>query len=355
MPAAKRSRSKGLRLKCVGGIWYADGSVAYKRIRRSLGTRDETRAQELKAELEARLWNRHSHGEEAVRTFEEAALDYMRQGGEALYLAPLIRHFKGRLVASIKPAEIRAAAAAIYPNGAPATRNRQGITPARAVVMHGHNLGWCGPIRVKQFPVPKSRKHKAVDRAWIEAFMAEADGSNMPHLATIVLFMHQTGARVSEAVRLTGEHVDLGQRMAMLERTKTDEWSPRELTAELCGRIAALGPKAGQPVFFYSDPKAVNRALKRVAARAGIEPLSTHSVGRHSFATNALESGVSIKDAMDAGGYRTAKLFMETYVHSRNAGRAVVEKLDALAGPIDMNKASGKVLRRASFGKRSLK
>lgn len=328
-----------LRIECKNGIWHVAGTVAGNRVRRSLGTRDEARAKELAALFEATLWKRHSYGDAAVRTFEEAALSYLKQGGEATYLKPILRHFKNRAIGSIKPAEIRAMATALYPDRAPATKNRQAIIPARAVVNHAHELGWCGPIRVRQFDVPKSRKHSPVDRAWIDAFMAEADKSKLPHLSALVLFMHQTGTRVSEAVRLDGEHIDLGNRVAVLEKTKTDEWSPRQLTSELVIRMAALGVKEGERIFGYTDPKAVNRVIKRVAARARIAVKSTHSVGRHSFATNALAGGAKIKDAMDAGGWKSAKLFMETYVHSHEAGKNVASIFDKQTGPIDNNLA----------------
>lgn len=349
----RRASTKGLRPELSKrGIWQAVGSVAGKRIRKSLGTRNEGQALELCAAYEARLWKRHTYGEEAVRTFEEAAVSYLEAGGEGRFLKPLIKHFKGRALGSIRPAEIRAAVATLYPNAAPATRNRQGIVPARAVVMHGHDLGWCGAIKVKQFEVSKSRKHQPVERVWMDAFMAESDKSGLPHLSALVLFMHQTAARVSEAVRLTGEHVDLGKRLAILERTKTGTWSPRDLTAEMCGRIAALKPKAGVRVFGYTDPKAVNRVMRRVAKRAGIVERTTHSAGRHSFGTNAISGGAGIKDVMDAGDWKSAKLFMETYVHSRAAGASIAARFDAARGPSDVLKSTSVKPRRATFGKR---
>lgn len=350
----KRRESKRLvPILQSSGIWWAIGSVAGIRIRQSLGTREEDTAQERCAILEARLWKRHHYGDEAIRTFEEAALSYMEQGGEGRFLAGPIRLFKGRNVGSIKPADVRDAALKLYGHASPATRNRQAVVPIRAVLMHAHDRGWCGAVKVKQFEVPKSRKHKPVDRQWLEAFMAEADRSKLPHLSALVLFMHHTAARVSEAIRLTGDHVDLGKRVAVLERTKTDEWSVRHLTAELVARMAALGIRDGEPVFLYTDPKAVNRAMKRVAVRAGIEPRTTHSAGRHSFATNAMARTGDVKGAMDAGGWKSAKLFLETYVHSQNAGQKIALAFDEERGPIDINKAQSKVGRRASFGKRT--
>lgn len=349
----RRVSTKGLRPELSErGIWYAVGTIVGNRIRKSLGTRVEGRALELCADYEAKLWKRSVYGDAAVRTFEEAALSYMDQGGEARYLAPIIRHFKGRPVGTITPAEIRASAAALYPEAAASTKNRQGIGPARSVVMHAHYLGWCGAIRVKQFEVPKSRKNRPVERIWIDAFMREADASKLPHLSALVLFMHQTGTRISESLRIMGEHVDLGERFVWLEKTKTEEWVSRELTAELVGRIAGLRPKRGDRVFGYTDRSAVNRVMFRVAERAGIERRSTHAAGRHSFATNAIAAGAGIKDAMEAGGWKSSKLFMDTYVHARQGARRVAELFDAQTGPIAEVKAMPIKARKATFGKR---
>ncbi len=342
----------GLKVDWRDGIAYVVGTFNGKRIRKSLGTRDTEAAQEQCAFYEARLWKRHTYGEEAVRTFEEAAVSYLQQGGEGRYLPPVIRFFKGRAIGSIKPAEIRAMALTLYPTHLPSTRNRQGIIPARAVVNHAHDLGWCGAIRVKQFDVPKSRKNKPVDRAWMDAFLAEADKSGLPHLSACLLFMQQTGARVSEAINLVGEYVDLGERVALLEKTKTDEWSPRQLTAELVVRLAALGLRKGERVFGYTDRQAVNRRIKAVCERAGIERRSSHAAGRHSFATNAIDGGAKIKDAMDAGGWKSAALFMQTYVHSKEAGRNVAGIFDRQTGPIPTQVIKQ---RRLRFGKKSVK
>ncbi|RMC37526.1 site-specific integrase [Paracoccus alkanivorans] len=210
----------------------------------------------------------------------------------------------------------------------PATRNRQGITPARSVINHAHERGWCGPISVKLFPVPKSRKHKPVDRTWLDAFLDQCDKDNLPHLAAAVLFMNQTGARASEAANLMGEHVDLPNAAVVLAKTKTAEWHPRYLTAELVARMASLEIADGKKVFGYSHPTSINHRMRKVCKRAQIEYRSPHSAGRHSFATNAMRLGVGIKDAMDAGGWKSAALFMETYVHSDDPGRRVASAFE---------------------------
>lgn len=345
----------GLKLEWRDGVAYATGTIAGKRIRKSLGTRDKAIAQELIAQYEARLWKRATYGEEAVRTFEEAALSYLQQGGEGRYLPKILTYFKGRAIGSIKPAEIRHMALVIYPKHLPSTRNRQAVIPARAVINHAHDMGWCGAIKVKQFDVPQSRKNKPVDKDWMKRFLAESDKSGLPHLSACVLFMQQTAARVSEAINLTGEYVDLGERVALLEKTKTEQWSTRHLTVELCARMAALGLVKGKRVFGYTDRQAVNRRIKAVCKRAGIEPRSSHAAGRHSFATNAIEGGAKVKDAMEAGGWKSAALFMQTYVHSKEAGRNVAAIFDRETGPIDANLTQGIKRRRSRFGNKRRK
>lgn len=342
----------GLTPKPRDGIFYAVGTIDGERIRQSLETRDPERAAEQCALLEARIWKRHNYGEEAVRTFDEAAVSYLEQGGEGRYVPKVLKHFRGRAIGSIKPAEIRMAALTIYPKASPATRNRQAIIPARAIVNHAHDLGWCGAIRVKQFDVPKSRKNQPVDKDWMTLFLAESDKSGLPHLSACVLFMQHTGARVSEAINLTGEFVDLEKRIALLEKTKTDEWSPRYLTVELVARMAALGLEKGKRVFGYTDRQSVNRRIKAVCDRAKITSRSSHAVGRHTFATTAINGGARIKDAMEAGGWKSAALFMQTYVHSEEAGRSVAGIFDRETGPIDANVAQAIKRKRVRFGKR---
>ncbi|MER9217933.1 tyrosine-type recombinase/integrase [Mesorhizobium sp. M0644] len=278
-------------------------------------------------------------------------MSYLEQGGEGRYVPKVLKFFKGRAIGSIMPAEIRGAALALYPKATAATRNRQVVTPARSIINHAHDLGWCGPVKVKQFDVPRSKKNKPVDRDWMDKFLAESDKSGLPHLSACVLFMQQTGARVSEAINLVGQYVDLGARVAMLEKTKTDEWSPRYLTAELTARMAALGLGKDQRVFGYTDRQAVNRRIKAVCERAGIEPRSSHAAGRHSFATNAINGGAKIKEAMDAGGWKSAALFMQTYVHSEEAGRNVAGIFDRETGIFDAKMAQSILKKNIRFGK----
>ena len=119
----------------------------------------------------ARLWRQSIYGTDFVSTFEDAALSYLEAGGEGRFLPPLIRYFKGTLLAGVKPGHIRDAARKLYPKGSPATQHRQGVTPAVAVINHAHDKGWCPMIRVKAKGIRRPVR-RAVDRAYIEKVSA---------------------------------------------------------------------------------------------------------------------------------------------------------------------------------------
>lgn len=329
---------RGLKIVWRGGTAYAIGTVAGQRIRKSLGTGDTRQAEELRAQLEALAWKRHTYGEEAVRTFGEAAEGYQLAGGESAFLPPLIVMFGERVLGTIKPEEPREAARAIYSGAKASTWNRQAIVPMRAVINYAAGKGWCQPIRIKMFEVEKTRR-RAVDRAWLDAFLARCDLDKLPHLAAAVLFMAQTGTRVGEAVRVLPHHLELRRRVVLLETTKTDAWEERHITEELLVRLANLTLTDGAPVFAYSSRFGVTNRMKAVCRRAGIPFVSPHQAGRHSFATNALAAGATVREVMDAGGWKSARMLLEIYTHTEQAGRAVADRFDQAGKPARKSKA----------------
>lgn len=66
--------------------------------------------------------------------FEDAAESYMQHGGEARYLPKIVEYFRGRCVADICPGDVRQMAMELFPDHLPGSRNRQAVTPARAVL-----------------------------------------------------------------------------------------------------------------------------------------------------------------------------------------------------------------------------
>ncbi|WP_052418077.1 tyrosine-type recombinase/integrase [Pseudooceanicola atlanticus] len=299
--------------------WYAIGTVAGQRIRKSLGTRDRQRAEELRAQIEARAWNASVYGEASVAVFEDAALSYLEDGHDGRFVAPLLQHFRGRPLREITGKEIRDAAKAIYPKASNATRNRQAITPARAIINHAADQGLCSAIRVKQFPVDKSPR-QAATLDWLTAFRSIASERN-PRLAALAWFMFETGARLGEAVALSPERIDHINCRADLGRTKNGERYHADFSAELRTELIRLAARNGK-VFGYKSRHSVYGPWQTTCRLAEIPYIPPHQAGRHSLATLLNDMGWTANDIAEAGRWKSVRLVQETYVHPDGKGKA---------------------------------
>jgi integrase len=267
-----------------------------------------------------------------TKSFAETAASYLQHGGNDRHLQPIIDHFGDRNLATIFPFDVKQMAIDLYPTQSNATRNRQALTPARAVINHGYERGWCNLIRIKKLKEEKPLPKTPASPIWMHAFIRRCDRDGLPHLAALVLFMAQTAARVSEAVNLKWKDVDLPARRALILKTKTGTNSIRHLTDEQVSRLRAMrgSEPDDAPVFRYRNRHAVNERIKAVCRRAEISYKSSHLCGRHTFATTAMDLGMDVRTAMEAGDWRTASIFLGIYVHPRqNSGRIVADRFNA--------------------------
>lgn len=252
------------------------------------------------------------YGPDHVITFEECALAYVEDGGEARFIVPIAKALSGKRLKDVTPNDIRAAARRAYPNASPATLNRQAITPARAVINYGHQQGWCGKISVKSFAVEKP-KRQAVNRAYLDQIR--------PHLPkrlfAMMLFLHTTGRRIGDALALDVADVDMQRMRVRIGKTKNGDPAVAALTAEVAELITEVMPEAGK-VFPYAHRSSVYNTLRRACAKAGVPYLGTHQVGRHSFATALSEAGWGTKAIAEAGGWKSVRLVAETYEHPQD-------------------------------------
>lgn len=318
-----------LQTKWIDGWAYAFGTGPDgKRIRQSLKTQDARRAEEARSHLEARLWKLHHYGAEAVVTFDEAALSYARDGGEARFLVKVAEQLKGKVLREITPNMIRDAARRAYPNAKPATLNRQGIVPARAVMNYAHKQGWCGAIRVQSFDVPTTRK-VAVTQSYLDALR-----HHIPQRTwALLMFLHYTGRRVGEALALTPDRLNFDR--AVFHDTKNGEDAVAVMPLSLAAIVATLEPRNGR-VFGYADRSSLYATLRRGCKKAGLPYLGTHQVGRHSYATMLDSLGWTAKQIADAGGWKSPALVQKTYVHTdetqAKAAKLLGKKLSSVSG-----------------------
>lgn len=314
-----------LKIKWVNGWAQIHGTDPDgRRIRQSLKTRDPRQAEENRASLEAKLWKSDLYGPEEVVTFDAAAVAYAEDGGEARFLLKMAKEFEGVKLRRIKPRDIREAAQRAYPKAGPATWNRQGITPAQAVINWGHEQGWCSPIRVKRFTAPKP-KRKAVDGDYLNQLE--------PHLPdrlfALMLFLQVTGRRIGEAVAMEPSWID-GSRV-LIPKTKNGEAAAVVMPEQLAQLIHAMQPRHGR-VFGYIHRSSVYPTLRRACEKAQVEYLGTHQPGRHTFATELLKHGWQSSRIAKAGGWKSVSLVAQTYEHPEGAQEEAAAVFDDALG-----------------------
>src|SRR5215468_7242807 len=153
-----------------------------------------------------KLIQRSVFGAEATATFVGAAVSYLEAGGERLYLKPIIARMGSMPLAKIDQTLIEKTARALYPNGSPATLNRQAFTPIAAVLTHAAARGLCPKRVIERPPQPKGRVR------WLTFEEAERLlDACAEHLRPLVMFLLGTGARLSEALYLDWRELDLAQ------------------------------------------------------------------------------------------------------------------------------------------------
>lgn len=270
--------------------------------------------------------------------FEEAASSYIEHGGDGRYLPRIVDQIGMKSMTEIFPFDVKKLALDLYPTQQNATRNRCVITPVRAVFYHAYERGWGPPLRIRNLKEETPKRKKAASQAWLHAFVRQCAKDELNHLAALVLFMSQTGARISEALELRWNEVDLINRTALLLKTKTGRNSTRFLTDQMISRLYSLqeGMKPEDRVFRYINRHSVNERIGAVCRRAEIVYKPTHTCGRHAFANIALSMGVDVKSAMVAGGWRSTAVFLGTYANPRNAGRVVAERLNVYQYDADL-------------------
>lgn len=309
-----------LRLYRRGTIWHYRGSVAGRRLRGSAGTAQKEIAEQIIADIEARAWRSHTYGPESVLTFAQAAIKYRQARKSARFLQAVEDYWRDTPVKDITPGAIRQCALDLYPDASGATRNRQAITPTQAVINHAASLGLCRAIKAERFAV-ETRARRPVTREWVEAFMAHAS----PHLGALAMFMFGTGARISEALAVSWDDVDLARARALIRQTKTGAERVAHLPGPVLAAIANIPGERSGKVFRYGHRNAVKSPWGRAVERAGIEKLSPHCC-RHGFATAMLHAGVDPVTVANRGGWKSAQHVFATYGHPAD-DKAVTDRI----------------------------
>lgn len=307
---------------------YIRGSIRGVRVDESTGLSDRKAAEEVLARRATQILDRSIHGDAVSRTFAEAALSYMEQGGERVHIAALLKHFGKTKLSAIGQHEIEAAAKKLCPGSSPSTTNRQVFTPIVAVLHHAARKKWCAKPVIARPKQPQGRVR------WIT--FAEADRlieAAAPHLKPLVIFLLSTGARLSEALYLDWRNVDLSRAHVVFVDTKNGERRGVPLHERAVAALANLpwdrkGKVFRKPVGPTRDgqmrkwmPYAerdggggqIKTAWGGMCKRAGVADFTPHDC-RHTWATWHYTANKDLQALMELGGWKSPEMVFR-YAH----------------------------------------
>lgn len=148
-----------------------------------------------------------------------------------------------------------------------------------------------------------------------------------PYWRRVILLALRTGMRFGELVGLLWTEVDLEHRRLRVARTlvrgqvttpKSNRTRVIPLSRELCRELASWEPKTGLvlgrgPLRRPPDHKTMREALRRFCDSAGIRRVKWHAL-RHSFASQLVANGVSIRAVQEFLGHSDIRVTMR-YSH----------------------------------------
>ncbi|MDJ0631061.1 MAG: tyrosine-type recombinase/integrase [Rhodobacter sp.] len=325
-----------------GNTWWArgrvevDGRPVTGYYRCSTSASSEAGARAWIAEETDRQRRRHILGDAADQlSFAAAVMLYPAKPAEAKFLLPIVEAIGHRPAVAITPREARELAPRLYPAAATDTWRRQVLTPISAVINHAHDHGLCPPIRIKGFSAQERidqdhrrgklsrQERKPADRAWLDAFAAEAG----PYLATLAEFMFETAARIGQAIALTPNDLDLPRGRVWLQASKGHPAQWVAISPAMVARLANLPARCPYDrvhrrrfpptVFGYASRTGPLKAWRTACRRAGIDYITPHAAGRHGFYTEMrVRQGLDPITAARAGRWKDPSLPDGIYAHS---------------------------------------
>jgi integrase len=205
-------------------------------------------------------------------TFLSAAVAYMKAGGSRRYVNALISHFGETPLDTIDQDAIDQAGMKLHPDVTPATRNGYVHTPVSAILHHAGIK-----ITIKR---PRGYKGKPVTRFLLppDAF-AIIEATQDPEMGRLLTFLLYTGCRISEALALKWENIDLGLRLAYIETSKNDDPRSLKLRQDLCDQLEPHRKAAGKVFRFKQGGHRNFIFLNAKVAACGLPPVKRPKPG----------------------------------------------------------------------------
>jgi integrase len=265
----------------------------------------------------------------AVISFRAAAEAYLAYRGEPRVDVQRLARICVRLgelpISEITGADLIAAANALMPDAKPATKNREVVRPAAAVLHYAADNGAIEWLRVKQFKEARPVT-RAVSTDVAGVLIANAED---PDLKLLLIWLFHQGNRISEALSIKWDDIDLSAATVRIYIAKIDQWRTVGLDPAVVVALGNVEEQTG-PVFRWATKSGVYKPLRALCARLGIR--FTPHMARHSMATWANAAGVPLRTIMDMGNWLDHKSVIRYQGSDIETVRVARTKMPKLAG-----------------------
>jgi integrase len=292
--------------------WWISISVAGRKTRRTTGTADREKAKEFETSERERLWRVHKLGDTGYVRWAEAAARWLAdvpESSKAKELSVLNwfkQHLEHEPLRAIDRDAIQVLRELCLDGRAKSTVDRH-MAILRAVLRKCVEWGYLEAAP----PVPMYNARQG-DFRWLTHAEFDALHKELPpHLQLAADCAVRTGLRMRSMLRLTWDRIDLRKKRfwvpGMQMKGKFAHGMPinREM-AKLFRKLKTANPSGDRVFQFNGEPidDCNTEAFKKAVARSGVGPLRWHDL-RHTFASWAVQNGVTLQELMQLGGWKT--------------------------------------------------
>ncbi len=306
-----------------GGIWWISVVAPNgERIRRTAGTASKALAQEYHDRVKSELWRISKLGEKPRRTWNEAAVRWLKESGhkatieqDKSHLRWLDQFLGGKYLDTISRSLIDRVTDAKLARGVThATVNRP-LELVRAILRKCVNdwewLDRAPHVRMLKEP---TRRVRFLSRAEAQGLLAELP----EHLAAMAAFSLATGLRRANVTGLQWTQVDLVRRLAWIhpDQAKARKAIAVPLNAEAAVIIRSrIGNHPTHVFSFRGTPirQVSTKAWYQALQRAGIENFRWHDL-RHTWASWHVQNGTPLSALQELGGWESPEM-VRRYAH----------------------------------------
>jgi len=320
-----RKRTPGLFLR--GSVWHIDKHLNGQRVRESTGTASLAEAERYLARLSEETRQASVYGVRPVRTFEQAAIKFIKENAQKRSLHSDISRLKG-LLPWIRDERLDRIHMGTFE---PWIKHRQSQDVAEGTINHGlkivrhilnlaatdwrdeFGLTWIIlPPKIRLLPDRNKRKPYPLSWAQQEHFFQFLPD----HLQDMATFAVHTGCRDREICNLRWEwEVQVPAMNTSIfvipgEFVKNGDERIVVLNITACKVIDKVRGNHPEFVFvFRGKPnlRMLNNGWRRARKEADVPTLRVHDL-KHTFGGRLREAGVSFEDRQDLLGHRSARI-----------------------------------------------